>query len=57
MHSFDKDNDGDVDALDKTTPDELIGTEKGGTLKMFKKYSKEKQHTRVGNAFESKEQK
>ena len=53
MHNFDKDNDGDVDELDKTTPDELIGTEKGGTLKMFKKYTKEKQHTRVGNAFES----
>ena len=54
-HHFDKDNDGDIDELDKTTPDELTGTEHPEkTLLMFKKYAKEKQHTRVGRAFESK---
>ena len=50
----DLDVDSDVDALDKTTPDELIGTEKDEPKKMFAKYSKEKQHTRKGDAFESK---
>jgi hypothetical protein len=51
----DLDVDSDVDALDKTTPDEIIGTEKGITKKMMNKYSKEKQHTRKGVAFEGTE--
>lgn len=50
----DLDVDSDVDALDKNTPDELIGTEKDQPKKMFAKYSKEKQHTRPGVAFETK---
>ena len=53
VNRIDKDVDGDVDKLDKTTPDELIGTEKGGTVKMFKKYDKERKHTKVGNPNEA----
>jgi|LakMenEpi03Aug12_release.lakeMendotaPanAssembly.Ray.scaffolds.fasta_scaffold491841_2 hypothetical protein len=46
--------DGDVDKLDKTTPDEITGAEKKDqTPKMMAKYAKEKQHTKVGNAFEA----
>ena len=54
---IDKDNDGDVDNLDKNTPDELIGTEKDSIAKMQKKYSGEKQHTKIGNPYESKDSK
>ena len=52
VNRIDKDVDSDVDSLDKqkTPPtDELIGTEKDGTAKMFKKYDKERKHTKVGN--------
>lgn len=50
---FDKDNDGDVDNLDKYTPDEIAGTEKDITKKMFAKGEKEKQHTKIGKAYEA----
>jgi hypothetical protein len=54
--SRDIDMDGDVDKLDKSTPDEITGAEKKDqTPKMMAKYAKEKQHTKVGNAFESVE--
>ncbi len=50
----DIDMDDDVDKLDKTTPDEITGAEKKDqTPKMMAKYAKEKQHTKVGNAFEA----
>ena len=50
---FDKDNDGDVDKFDKTTPDEITGDEKPNqTPKMMKKYAGEKQHTKKGVAYE-----
>lgn len=44
----DLDVDGDVDALDKTTPDEISVPTKTSTSKMFKKYSKEKSHEKIG---------
>jgi hypothetical protein len=50
---IDKDNDGDIDVYDKSTPDELIGTEKNATKKMMKKYSGEKKHIKPGVAFEN----
>jgi hypothetical protein len=54
----DIDMDGDVDKLDKGTPDEITGAEKKDqTPKMMAKYAKEKQHTKVGNAFEAVEKK
>jgi hypothetical protein len=54
--SRDIDMDGDVDKLDKTTPDEITGAEKvDQTGKMMAKYAKEKQHTKVGKAFEAVE--
>lgn len=54
----DIDMDGDVDKLDKSTPDEITGAEKKDqTPKMMAKYAKEKQHTKVGNAFEAVEKK
>ena len=53
---FDKDNDGDVDKFDKTTPDEITGDEKPNqTPKMLKKYAGEKQHTKKGVAYEEAE--
>lgn len=55
-HAFaskDLDVDGDVDALEKSVPDEITGTEKTDqTKKMMQKYKKEKQHTRIGVANE-----
>lgn len=54
----DLDLDGDVDALEKLVPDEVTGTEKNQTMlqnKFKDKFAKEKRHTRVGVAFESKE--
>lgn len=53
----DLDLDGDVDALEKLVPDEVTGTEKNQAMlqkKLKTKYAKEKEHTRVGVAFESK---
>ena len=50
---FDKDNDGDVDKFDKTTPDEITGDEKPNqTPKMMKKYAGELKHTKKGMAYE-----
>lgn len=54
IKAVDRDNDGDVDAFEKTTPDEITGTEKKNLTKvMQKKLSGEVKHTRVGHAFES----
>lgn len=50
----DLDQDGDVDSLDKTTPADVSGIEKGIYKKMMKKYAGEKKHTRAGGpAYES----
>ena len=50
---FDKDNDGDVDKFDKTTPDEITGDENPNqTPKMMKKYAGELKHTKKGMAYE-----
>lgn len=57
IKAVDKDNDGDVDAFEKGTPDEITGTEKKNLTKvMQKKLSGEVKHTRVGHAFESIEE-
>lgn len=54
IKAVDKDNDGDVDAFEKGTPDEITGTEKKNLTKvMQKKLDKEAKHTRIGHAFES----
>lgn len=51
--NIDLDVDSDIDKLDKTTPDEVTGTEKKDmTSKMFKKYDLEKKHTRIGKSYE-----
>lgn len=47
----DLDVDGDVDAMDKMTPDEISVPTKTSTSKMFKKYDREKTHTKVGVAY------
>ena len=50
----DTDNDGDVDRFDKSTPDEITGTEKKNMTKvMQKKMSGEVKHTKRGLAFEA----
>jgi nicotinic acid mononucleotide adenylyltransferase len=52
--AIDLDVDGDVDKFDKTTPDEITGTEKKNvTRQMQKKYSGEVKTGKIGNAFES----
>jgi hypothetical protein len=48
----DKDNDGDVDAQDKNTPDEVTGSKKD-TLALIKKGAAERAHTKKGVAYES----
>lgn len=54
IKAVDRDNDGDVDSFEKTTPDEITGAEKKNLTKvMQKKLSGEVKHTRVGHAFES----
>lgn len=56
IKAVDKDNDGDVDAFEKGTPDEITGTEKKKMTKvMQKKLSGEVKHTRIGHAFEGAE--
>lgn len=52
----DKDEDGDVDAQDKHTPDEVTGDEKKNqTLHLLKKGAAERAHTKKGVAYESVE--
>jgi len=51
-YGIDLDVDSDVDNLEKSVPDELSGTDKNATKKMFKKYDKEKLHTKIGVAYE-----
>lgn len=49
----DKDEDGDVDAQDKHTPDEVTGDEKKNqTLHLLKKGAAERAHTKKGVAYE-----
>ena len=49
----DKDSDGDVDAQDKNTPDEVTGAEKKNlTLALIKKGAAERAHTKKGVAYE-----
>lgn len=56
IKAVDKDNDGDVDAFEKTTPDEITGAEKKNLTKvMQKKLAGEVKHSKVGHAFESVE--
>ena len=55
IKAIDKDNDGDVDAFDKNTPDEITGAEKKNLTKvMQKKMSGEVKHSKIGHAFESR---
>jgi hypothetical protein len=56
IRAVDRDNDGDVDAFEKSTPDEITGAEKKNLTKvMQKKLAGEVKHTRIGHAFESAE--
>lgn len=56
IRAVDRDNDGDVDAFEKGTPDEITGTEKKNMTKLMqKKLSGEVKHTRIGHAFEGAE--
>ena len=49
----DLDQDGDVDKFDKTTPADIVGTEKNIYKKMMKKYAGEKEHSKKHIAYES----
>ena len=54
IKAVDKDNDGDVDAFEKGTPDEITGAEKKNLTKvMQKKLAGEVKHSKIGHAFES----
>jgi len=54
IHAVDKDNDGDVDAFEKKTPDEITGAEKKNLTKLMqKKLAGEVKHSKIGHAFES----
>ena len=54
IKAIDKDNDGDVDAFEKGTPDEITGAEKKNLTKvMQKKLAGEVKHSKIGHAFES----